>query len=383
MTPPGGDPAAWLAGPAMLLVVVPVAVVAARLLTHGVVRLVAPLPADAWRYRVAEVATVLAAVALWWWEVRLQAQLPAAVASVEVVALSLRWAAHAILFLLLAAASWTDLRHRVIPDAITVPGVLGGLAWNTVLPGTLLPIATFVKRSFATPAVEPDVLAVAGGLSGIGLPNWLTGAAGLVITGLLFIVWWWFGMPPEGAAGTAAGGAERPSRGRLADPRFLVAIAGGAGLVTAWTVGGDHWTGLVTAVVGLTVSAGLVWATRAGASWALGREALGFGDVTLMAMAGAWLGWQACLLAIMLAVFIGLVHGITQLMVHSESELPFGPSLCLGIAGVVIAWQPLWAGVAQQFERPHEMALVAGLVIGLTAVTLWCWTRLRDRASPR
>ena len=76
--------------------------------------------------------------------------------------------------------------------------------------------------------------------------------------------------------------------------------------------------------------------TRAGASLALGREAMGLGDVTLMAMIGAWLGWQACVLACFLAVFIGLAHGVTQLVLHRDAELPFGPSLCLGTAVVVV-----------------------------------------------
>ena len=375
MTPPGGDAAAWLTGPAMLLAVVPLAAGAGRLLTRSLAALVDPLPADARLHRIVEVATVLTAAALWWWEVRLQAQLPVAVAAVDVPTLGLRWAAHAILFLFLAAASWVDLRHRVIPDAITVPGVLAGLAWNALLPGTLLPIAAFRERSFAPPAAELDVLAVAGGLGASGLPGWLAGPGGLAAAGVLFAVWWWVATPPEAPAGR--------HQGWLPSGRTLIAIAGGVGLVAAWSVGGKHWAGLVTAIVGLAVSASLVWGTRAGASWALGREAMGFGDVTLMAMAGAWLGWQACLLACMLAVFIGLVHGLMQLLWHSEAELPFGPSLCLGSAAVVVAWRPLWELAAPQFERPLEMALVAALVIALTAVTLWAWARLRPPASPR
>ena len=104
---------------------------------------------------------------------------------------------------------------------------------------------------------------------------------------------------------------------------------------------------------------------------------MGLGDVTLMAMVGAWLGWQPCLLACFLAVFIGLVHGVTQLVVRSETELPFGPSLCLAAAAVVVWWRPLWQQTEVFFERPEELALVVGAVIVLTAVTLWIWHRIR------
>jgi prepilin signal peptidase PulO-like enzyme (type II secretory pathway) len=148
-------------------------------------------------------------------------------------------------------------------------------------------------------------------------------------------------------------------------------------MLAAWLMGGDHWHGLVTALTGLAVAAGMIWTTRTGASWALGREAMGFGDVTLMAMVGSWIGWQACLLVCVLGVFIGLVHGVGQLLRHSESELPFGPSLCLATVIVIVGWRPLWAAAGPQFGRPLELATVVALVIGLTAVTLWAWQRLR------
>ena len=41
---------------------------------------------------------------------------------------------------------------------------------------------------------------------------------------------------------------------------------------------------------------GIVWAVRIIASQALGVEAMGFGDVTLMCMIGAFVGWQPALL---------------------------------------------------------------------------------------
>ena len=381
MTLPGENATAWMASPMMLLVVVPLAAGAGWLLTRGVAAIVEFLPADPRRHRAVWGMTILAAVALWWWEVVLGSQLPVGIATTDSATLGLRYLAHAILFLFLAAAAWVDLRHRVIPDAITVPGVLAGLGWNAVFPDTLLPIARLLARSFATPTVGLDVLGPAGGLGEPGLPAWLGSApavGGLAAAGLMFAVWWWAGTAPDDAPPEANTQARR-----LPGPRLLIALAGAGGIVAVWLVGVSHWAGLVTGLVGLTVAGGLIWATRLGASWALGREAMGFGDVTLMAMAGAWLGWQACLLACLLAVFLGLAHGLSQLLRHAESELPFGPSLCLGLVIVVVAWQRLWDAASPQFERPLELALVAGLVIGLTAITLWAWARLRTSTAAR
>jgi prepilin signal peptidase PulO-like enzyme (type II secretory pathway) len=363
--------AEWFVSPWVLLVIAVVAVAAGRVLTWGVSRLVAPERVDSRLSRSVEVVVVVAGMALWWWEVMLRAQVPTGISTVLAAELATRCAAHAILFLFLAAAAWVDLRHRVIPDAITVPGVLAGLVWNTVFPFTLLPIATLVERSFAPPEVRSDVLSIAGGLAGSGLPGWFSSLSGLAVAALLLAVWWWVGTSPDD-------GQSSPARvWWMPGSRLLAAISGLGCLVAAWIAGGDHWAGFVTAIVGLAASGGLVWATRTGASWALGREAMGFGDVTLMAMAGTWLGWQACLVACVLAVFIGLVHGVSQLVVRSESELPFGPSLCLGLVTVVVAWRPLWDLASPQFEQPHELAIVAGLVIVLTAVTLWAWARFR------
>ena len=127
------------------------------------------------------------------------------------------------------------------------------------------------------------------------------------------------------------------------------------------------------------ISAGIVWFTRAGASLALGREAMGMGDVTLMAMVGIWLGWQPAVLIFFLATFIGLVHGLFQLIMHRENELPFGPSLCLAAVLITLLWQPVWAWAAVLFDDVVQLGTVLGLVVLLTAVTLFLWRWMRGK----
>lgn len=321
------------------------------------------------------VVALLGTVALWWWEVVVGGQSPLPAAE-PLEPLAMRFAGHVILFTLLAAASWTDLRHRVIPDEITAPGVLAGLAWSALVPAALLPIAVAVPRSFALPLLEPDVLGFAGGLRSAPLPTWLEPRpAWTGLAAALAVVLGWWGCctsPWRTVAGPPSAGASV-----VREPRNLFLLVGILGAVAAWWAGGMAWRGLLSGLAGLVVGAAMIWLTRAGASRALGREAMGFGDVTLMAMMGAWLGWQPCVLVCFLAVFIGLVHGVLQLLLRRESELPFGPSLCLAAVLVVAFWRPLWRRVGVFFAEPWDMAAVIAAVIGLTAVSLLVWRRLR------
>ena len=101
-------------------------------------------------------------------------------------------------------------------------------------------------------------------------------------------------------------------------------VIGAAGFVAAivaiWKIGGPHWLGLSTALVGLVGSGALVWATRIAGSHALGVEAMGFGDVTLMMMVGTFVGWQAGIIVFFVAPFAGIIAGITQLVASSRKS---------------------------------------------------------------
>ncbi|MFM7136794.1 MAG: hypothetical protein ACKO1M_06965, partial [Planctomycetota bacterium] len=186
----------WYQGGSMLVALVPAVFLLGLVLRRGLTAILQEQLAGAARFPMIELVAVSLALAGWWWEVRCLGQMPADVAPAGSMSVCLRLVAHLILFAFLAAASWIDLRHRVIPDAITVPGVLAGLAWNTALPATMLPIGRSVPRSFAPPAIEADVLGGFGPLGAAGQPAWLGGAAGLAAMLLVFAVWWWFGLPP-------------------------------------------------------------------------------------------------------------------------------------------------------------------------------------------
>ena len=335
-------------------------------------------------------ATLAVVVGLWWWEVRCFGQLPCDAAGlpleVPFAATAGRWLAHAILFWLLAAATWIDFRYRVIPDWITIPGFLAGLFLAWLLPGALLPVAAEVARPFATPLLEPDVLGWAGPLAhGVASHGTEGGATPirLVVALALFTVWWIVGTGPDFSG--VADGVPEGDGGAAVDaplppeswwPRLALLAVGCLAVAGAWAIGGLRFEGLFTALVGAVVTGGIVWGTRAGASLALGREAMGLGDVTLMAMVGAWLGWQASVLACFLGVLFGLVHAVVQIVRHRESELPFGPGLCMGTATVVIGWRPLWQAAAATFAETGQLVgMIVAVVVG-TALSLWVWASL-------
>ncbi|MFH0791046.1 MAG: prepilin peptidase [Candidatus Omnitrophota bacterium] len=58
-------------------------------------------------------------------------------------------------------------------------------------------------------------------------------------------------------------------------------------------------------------------------------ESMGGGDVKLMAMIGAFLGWQRAVITFFLAPFFGVVIGIINLVTKKDHTIPYGPFLSL------------------------------------------------------
>ena len=67
----------------------------------------------------------------------------------------------------------------------------------------------------------------------------------------------------------------------------------------------------------------------------LPREAMGFGDVTFMAAIGSFLGWQATVFSLMVSSLIGSFVGITLIVMGRRewsSRLPYGPYIAVAAA---------------------------------------------------
>jgi len=99
---------------------------------------------------------------------------------------------------------------------------------------------------------------------------------------------------------------------------------------------------LQSAVVGAIAGYLVLWLIYWTFKLATGKEGMGYGDFKLLAALGAWLGWQALPLVILLSSVVGAAIGV-GLMVFTrhgrETPIPFGPYLA--IAGAIgLFWGP-------------------------------------------
>ncbi|GAA5514117.1 hypothetical protein Dcar01_02869 [Deinococcus carri] len=257
-----------------------------------------------------------------------------------------------VLFTLLLVASAIDLDTYTIPDELTLPGVALGLAF-----------AALNTRSGAAEAGLPTLgQALQGALLGAGLlvtidllGSWVLRrfrerqypetpigyqqiSLGL-LAGAWLGPWWGLGVALASAAVNLA------ARRAVRIPEIVTL---GGFLVSVMLGSTGFGPGLILMVQGALAAAGGA-ALVAGVYWWLRREpeaeedapfdpsAMGFGDVKLAAVIGAFLGWERLLVAVVVAVFAGAVLGLAQLALRRENRVKFGPYLALG-AVVALLW---------------------------------------------
>ncbi|MCK5579647.1 MAG: prepilin peptidase [Candidatus Omnitrophica bacterium] len=83
-------------------------------------------------------------------------------------------------------------------------------------------------------------------------------------------------------------------------------------------------------VIGVLVGGGSIYAMGLLGDVLFKKESMGGGDVKLMAMVGAFLGWKIAVLAFFLAPFFGAVYGIIEKIRTKDSAIAYGPFLVLG-----------------------------------------------------
>jgi leader peptidase (prepilin peptidase)/N-methyltransferase len=233
-----------------------------------------------------------------------------------------RYAFHMVLFETLLVASLIDIDTTTIPDASTVPAMLAGLVMAAALGQVWLVPVWFIDPGLASLA-----------------PEWSQG---------------WFGemvRPPTIFTGPDPAGA-----GNL--------------LVPAWALSHPHLHGLAVSVMGIVIGGGVVWLVRVIGRLALGREAMGFGDVVLMATVGAFLGWQATLVAFFFAPFCALLFVVLRALFRHGEFIPYGPYLSASTLVLVLGWREAWPMVGHWYSTGPLVVLAGGVLLLLMFPTL-------------
>jgi leader peptidase (prepilin peptidase) / N-methyltransferase len=260
------------------------------------------------------------------------------------------------IFAMMVMMSMIDIDHYILPDSLTLPALVVGI------------LGTFIYApESGLPAPMPALTGAAIGAGIIALINrvgslvlrrfadtkerlWPIGmdqvnvaAVGGALGG------WWIGLGAAAASFAANLVARKPLR---IPEQFMYALWVIA-LVFSVTNLIIH---PIQSIAGSLAATGIISIVGATFWWVrdiVSKQeeatpedddepvAMGFGDVKLAAVLGAFLGWQNLLVALLLAFIIGAIGGVIGRIAGGSRMVPFGPYLAIGGLLALFLGQPL------------------------------------------
>jgi leader peptidase (prepilin peptidase)/N-methyltransferase len=97
---------------------------------------------------------------------------------------------------------------------------------------------------------------------------------------------------------------------------------------------------------GFLIGGAVVWATRIFGTLGFGKEAMGLGDVHILAGVGAVAGWAVSSVAFFVAPVAGLLVVLYLFLVRRQRELPYGPWLAFGTVLVMLFYDGIIGYIA-------------------------------------
>ena len=129
------------------------------------------------------------------------------------------------------------------------------------------------------------------------------------------------------------------------DHKILPDVLTLPGIAVGWLVsflpGGISWT---DSLIGLAAGGGSLYLVATVYERITGREGLGGGDIKLLAMIGAWMGWQSLPLIVLMSSLSGAVIGSVFILSGGKgarTQIPFGPFLSLGALSYLFFGRPI------------------------------------------
>ncbi len=208
--------------------------------------------------------------------------------------LSLKLLAYLIMLCGFIVATFVDIEHRIIPDEISLGGLVAGLILGFLFPSLHKVDIRFLEYG--------------------RMIMWGLGAFCVVVHGIHYLM-----------------------KKDREDAKFILMII--FFLVAEWLVGilagfdnflNKNFLSLEIGVVGFMIGGGMIYSMGLVGDFIFRKESMGGGDVKLMAMVGAFLGWEKTLLAFFIAPLFGAIVGIIIKIRTKESLIPYGPFLVIG-----------------------------------------------------
>ena len=100
------------------------------------------------------------------------------------------------------------------------------------------------------------------------------------------------------------------------------------------------FTDIRSSLIGAIAGYGILWSVYMLFKLVTGKEAMGYGDFKLLAMLGAWLGWQSLAFIIICSSLLGTAVGISLILFAHRKRgipIPFGPYLAIS-GWIALIW---------------------------------------------
>jgi prepilin signal peptidase PulO-like enzyme (type II secretory pathway) len=230
-----------------------------------------------------------------------------------------------------------DARYLLLPNAITYPGFIFAIVAATLRGGWEMHAGGDLDLIITTPGFDPWRAAFFGGLL-LALA-----AVGFRLLDRLDLIL--FNKYLEWAEMNEESPEEIEDHRRRTGAPLIIGLL----IAVSWTVTvikfspnerfafEQAYNALLSASMGAFLGAGLIWGLRALYFYVRGIEGMGLGDVKMMSISGAFLGWRGAIGVLLISSILGVVAGII-LAIRSrrglETALPYG--VCLGIASVIV-----------------------------------------------
>lgn len=163
--------------------------------------------------------------------------------------------------------------------------------------------------------------------------SWRYPAVEVLTAGLFVLHGWWFGPTPLLAVRLAFAAALVVLFLTDFDCRILPNEITLGGMVAGWVAAAFLPPGLVSSLIGTVIGGGVLWGTGALYERVRGVEGMGMGDVKMLAMVGAVLGWPLMVLTLVFASFTGGLFGMFLVALRADprtTAVPFGTFLAVG-----------------------------------------------------